>query len=82
MMAEGVVTLTFDDGFLKTTNFARDILNNYEIKGCFFIPVGFIGKKFMRIAQQAICSTKITWRQIKVTAMQNTSPESSLCLSG
>jgi transposase-like protein len=42
----------------------------------------YIGKKFMRISQQIIASTKITWRQIKENTTLNTSPESSLELSG
>jgi len=39
------------------------------------------GKKFMRIVQQAISSTKITWRQIKVNTTLTPSQESSLGLS-
>ena len=42
----------------------------------------FIGKKFMRIAQQVTSSTKITWRQIRSNATLNTTPVSSLELSG
>jgi len=61
-MAEGAVTLTFDDGFLKTTNFARDILDNYEIKGCFFIPVGFIGKKFKGDSKK---HDAVSWRDLE-----------------
>jgi len=41
----------------------------------------FIGKKFMRIVQQAISSNKITWRQIKANLTLAPSHESSLGLS-
>lgn len=41
----------------------------------------YIGKKFMRIVQQAICSTKITWRTIKANTSLNSSQQSSLGLS-
>jgi len=41
----------------------------------------FVGKKFMRIVQQAIGSTKITWRQIKANTSMVPSQESSLGLS-
>ncbi len=42
----------------------------------------FVGKKFMRIAQQVISSTRITWQQIKTDTTLNLSPERSLELSG
>jgi transposase-like protein len=41
----------------------------------------FVGKKFMRIVQQAIGSAKITWRQIKADTSMVPSQESSLGLS-
>ena len=42
----------------------------------------FVGKKFMRIVQQIISSTKITWRQVKVETPLGAPAECPLGLSG
>lgn len=64
----------FDPGYLQ--NYLDEYVFRFNRR-----TSNFIGKKFMRIVQQAISSTKITWRQIKVNTTLTPSQECSLGLS-
>jgi len=69
---EDLITITFDDAYRSIYDYAAPILEEFGIKACIFVPVGFIEQKniptkYIRKNMKAeVAELPIKWEELKI----------------